>query len=1212
MTVEEIQEFVQYKTKQPLNRRYHEAKFVRICFLIPVIFFKVFFLDRKIKVHRSFTTILWVRAYLARKFIVNLSVGFTVALRIFCLGWLSAFSCALLNAQPSEQTPSEVVMPVEPSAAPTPVKEFSPIFYAWSEDRQKLVPVANLTPEKLQEFIEWQNSLLATKPAPFLIERMIFSGQVVGERVELDVQIRIRITDIEDIKGKQTADSRWLRVPLGFHTGNCFIPVAPAAANGDTLLMEFENDKVGYVVWIPETGEEIHDITVKLVSAIDSSGGENWLRFTTANTTYWKAILNIPGNQKSLLKSQLSETHAGTDDGEVPTTIFKVEGAGDSIEVGWRPILQSVDSSSTQFDVDGQISIAIEAPDSISTRAELTVTSLGETVPPFVIRLPQDTELRAGFDTSSYQVFPLAADVAPSDDRLYVRVEPKQAVTKLTVILNVALSPDDSEDKLLLDDQRSGSLDARRIDLGGFDVVGAARQRGDVFVQVIEKWSVVWEPVTGVYRREVSRQSDSGPAATARFTYRQPFSLIATVKEKARHFNVGAAYRLHASADQIDVIAAFQYLRRGVAVRDFVIEANDWNVDRIEPAQLIDAVDLKDGLVRITLQSEWTSPEEFTLTIHGHRNVNPNASQLLVPLMMPREKTIVPARVEITSAANVEVQPRYDECVALIPAVQARPLSESETLDFTFEQSTNVAEEPLLALEMKNLAQSMEVAVAADLQLESGRMMVEENFQLDVLHEPLKSIRFGIGAAFDADQIKDLRVRGNEFSIDNVELQLVESDLPGESSWECLVPIPDARIGKFDFVVSYSFPIPQVSEVNSELAFPLIHLKTSAIVTTDLVSANLAWPMDWDLEMVDAKLLMADLNAPLVSTSRGKLEFDGSLPPTKMTLRYRLASDRNAHEVEVRRAWIQTWLESHVRTDRAVFRFQTRERRIRVNLPPQTQPDSVRVLLDRNHIEQMIPSDGMLDVPVLSPGEHLLEVWSKSEVETGFLGGAVLPLTTLAGPQRTWQTRWQLVTPGNEHLIQVPANVISEMNWAWNNMLWGRSSNLRQSDLERWVGVAPATPIESETNEYLFTSFDAIDSISVAVVPRHFIFAAISFPTLIVGLLLLRFPPTRHPKMLLVAGVICSLSAVVYPESSLLILQAASVGIALIILANILRRLIGRQGGNAPVIRGRTVSTGDSRVSEVELDLQSVDFDSVLSTATVAVASSRAVAESEL
>ena len=74
-------------------------------------------------------------------------------------------------------------------------------------------------------------------------------------------------------------------------------------------------------------------------------------------------------------------------------------------------------------------------------------------------------------------------------------------------------------------------------------------------------------------------------------------------------------------------------------------------------------------------------------------------------------------------------------------------------------------------------------------------------------------------------------------------------------------------------------------------------------------------------------------------------------------------------------------------------------------------------------------------------------------------------------------------------------------------------------------------------------------------------------------------------------------------------LQAASVGIALIILANILRRLIGRQGGNAPVIRGRTVSTGDSRVSAVELDLQSVDFDSVLSTATVGVASSRAVAE---
>jgi hypothetical protein len=174
-------------------------------------------------------------------------------------------------------------------------------------------------------------------------------------------------------------------------------------------------------------------------------------------------------------------------------------------------------------------------------------------------------------------------------------------------------------------------------------------------------------------------------------------------------------------------------------------------------------------------------------------------------------------------------------------------------------------------------------------------------------------------------------------------------------------------------------------------------------------------------------------------------------------------------------------------------------------------------------------------------------------------GKVSLELPQLAG--KTWVRRmyWQLVLPRNEHVVTPPKGFTGEFTWGWAGAFWGRQSLLEQEELETWVGTARRTTVPQATNRYLFSSLGDVRQCEFSTAGRSWIVLVASGAALVAGLLLIYVPVSRHPGCLFGAAVLLLCVGVIYPEPTLLIAQAAILGLGLTLLAGLLERSVARR-----------------------------------------------------
>ena len=97
------------------------------------------------------------------------------------------------------------------------------------------------------------------------------------------------------------------------------------------------------------------------------------------------------------------------------------------------------------------------------------------------------------------------------------------------------------------------------------------------------------------------------------------------------------------------------------------------------------------------------------------------------------------------------------------------------------------------------------------------------------------------------------------------------------------------------------------------------------------------------------------------------------------------------------------------------------------------------------------------------------------------------------------------------------------------------------------------------TSRYLFSSSGPVRQSELRTASRWLIVLGGSLTALSAGLVLIYLPGLRHPAGLLVAAMVLLGAALVYPEPALLALQAASLGLALSLLAGLLHRILARE-----------------------------------------------------
>jgi hypothetical protein len=150
------------------------------------------------------------------------------------------------------------------------------------------------------------------------------------------------------------------------------------------------------------------------------------------------------------------------------------------------------------------------------------------------------------------------------------------------------------------------------------------------------------------------------------------------------------------------------------------------------------------------------------------------------------------------------------------------------------------------------------------------------------------------------------------------------------------------------------------------------------------------------------------------------------------------------------------------------------------------------------------------------------------------------------------QLYWQLILPSNEHVLLSPNDLTSEFIWNWSGFFWQREPTLQQAELEHWVGSQARGAAPSRANQYLFSTVGNVDALHVSTVRRSLIVFVASLTVLLCGLALIYVPAVRHPLPLVLVLSALVTAAIAEPETTLLLSQAAGLGLALLLVAFLL------------------------------------------------------------
>ena len=262
---------------------------------------------------------------------------------------------------------------------------------------------------------------------------------------------------------------------------------------------------------------------------------------------------------------------------------------------------------------------------------------------------------------------------------------------------------------------------------------------------------------------------------------------------------------------------------------------------------------------------------------------------------------------------------------------------------------------------------------------------------------------------------------------------------------------------------------------------------------------------------------------------------------------------------------------------------------------PEGAADQVSVELNSVPVTPRMRGDGVLVIPlsVDVPPPYVLSLQyyfphpqagtRQARRSLAGVGAMKFDFPTLGDD--TWVRRayWQLLLPPEQHLVVSPRELTGEFAWCWNFFYFGRKPVLSQVDLERVVGLRHpgSTPAPAGMNTYLFSSLGRIGPCEVVTASRTTIVFVASGLALLAGLLLIYVRAARHPVVLLVATAILAGLAAIYPELAMLAAQASAVGLALVLLAALLRHLTAGYplvGGGVPALGSRLPEVSSSVV----------------------------------
>ncbi len=1053
----------------------------------------------------------------------------------------SSVATAQWGGAPDSPEPEKVSPGAGAETPSEPVEEAPLPIYVNDDETGKPVPVLNWPLKELFRRAEAQKQ--PPRPPASILESVTAAGAVKGSHADLALRFRV-----------WTRDDQWTRVPLGLEQA-VVLPDSLRWKGEGQYSLRLEEGGQGYVMWIRGAAEQHHEVSLTALVRLSPFGEESRLKLSVPLNTSSELKLEVPSagvvgevSEGAVLSPPSPSRGGGTE--------LAARWPGGDLELKWHEADAQPVEPRPLLNAEGVLLAKVDKR-SVTTEATLTVRSHGFPFDQFLVSLPKGAELIPGN----------AADYSVSQVR-YPSGTGDEVVAK---VLRAERLSDPMEVRLAARQSRKAGGPAGWFELSGFEVIDAVRQWGHVVVTTTGDWQVRCVPGRRVRQVEQLpdrlRQEVQSENVVARFEYfSQPFSLTARVVEVESRTRVEPQYLVLVEPGRVRLQANLRYAVRGAEVfaldvdlprREPGEEAPGWELDDVGPANVVAIDDVSvspSGTISIPLVQPLMGTVD--VRIDAHRDLPADASSLRLSLPRPRADLLSPAAVAVLPADNVELTPDEDQVAGLVreqfahdmelPPWQQKPLLyRGQTANAVF------------AADFQVRSQRIAVDVTTEISLIRGKQSVQQRLAYEVAYEPLDKLIIEVPPGLAGVEEMEVLLGGRRVFPAPIS---DTADSPDESK---PIPMRVAASEAWSCELMIRYPIeledpPPNSTILREI--PLVMPAEGALRSNQLYVTA---PEGVRVQFREPSMTMLE-----EGPGRHPKQTRVQLAARGRTSKVALAISRQQRETTVvERAWILTWLAQDQRRERAVFRFTTEEKQLELVLPGTVDPARVELFVgpakieDRKKLPVRQTAEGRLLVTL--PGNQgdpsqWLEVWYDLADPRPGPGRFSIELPRLAGEVWVRRMYWQLVLPRNEHVIVPPRGFTMESKWAWNGLFWGRQPVMDQFQLEAWSGAKHLPELPNAASPYLFSSMGSAGRCELRTASRWSIVLGASLAVLVTGLGLIYVPVSRHPALLLAAGIILAAAAVVYPGPALLASQAAGLGLGLALIAGLLDRVLGR------------------------------------------------------
>ena len=1128
------------------------------------------------------------------------------------LSWIRDLLCCLASvafvatsgafAQSPKETKetSGVTRPETSTPPPGNVREVKPETYYLRDKDGRLVPMLNLSYEEFVRLygLDLKLSRPGTTLPPYSLQDLSIKGHADQRQAELTVVVSLRVQS-----------EGWVRVPLRF--ADAVLRESPEQRSEGDFFLDYEKDGGGYVCWIRGVSDKLQTLSLRFTVPVREVGNESRLALQTPRATSSQLELRVPlpDAAASVSNGVLEVSKQG------PETQFVVAGVGGDFQIVWRRGDAKLASQGPLLDVRNDTTVTIESLRQVNADIRLKVRSLRGELDAFLVRLPAGMRLlpRQYGGQTGIRVTETSVGEAPATKAVQVMLD-RPTLGPVEVQLLTEMTP---------------AADAKNpeFDFSGLEVNDTGRQLGTIDFVIKGDWLVAWKPGANVQRTLVPDSLKQKVAA--RFEYPQKaFSLRIQVSQKETAVSVEPLYILHFDANRVRLDARLRYKVRGTGVSGVNLQLPGWRVLNVLPEHLIDSDTLDrekvDPLFIPLAPSALSGSDEFQLRIGAEQEIPDISKTVSLTLPRPDAKTLLPATVVVIPADNVELNVADGELQGLERESEPPPnqkLAVGQQTPWYFRERSD-AKMSVFAANLRIRPRAVSVTLATTLNLDLSRVRVEQHLGYHITNEPLESILLDVPRQLL--ESARLRILCEQQALSFIEVPpdgLAKSaEVPSEpeksaaTTARVKVGLLGERIGHCELVVQYETSLPASStEQEAVAAVPLV---LPALESHWVLAGNtLQLRANDSLQVrVDGKAWEVANNAAAPSESLSNellYEANELRPAAAVGIRRKAGSSQGS--ILVRQAWVQSWLAVQGRRDRAVFRISANRNRVTIQLPAGAELEDVA--LDGRQVPDTAngePGTVLVQLPAgPSPREHVIELWYTVDVGCVAVGSLTLKAPRLQDAKWANKWYWQIALPPDVHLLSYPLGTTPELTWQRAGALWTRRPVLTQVELERWLGATSQDPLPDTLNLYLFSSFGEVGQLQCLAAVWWTILAAASGCALLGGLLLLYIPLLRHPCLLFVAGAALLVLVSISPDLATLAGQASGLGLILLVLALLLKWLVGWRQAKRPVVRGVSLPGPDSKTARASTASAPAEASPPPTTSTAPVVLHLPIAESK-